>query len=245
MPELILSDITVMGQGYCVIGLEQISPDSYRSVRPMPPQAFAWREPFPYTRGDGVRFDPVPTVASPPHLEDQQSRGLIKTARTLNETQLIECLRKAEVSPDVEHLFGCQVQRSTQGGKAVWVKPAEARRSICGCEYDNVRFRLFPEPDGFSLRTEILLRSNERLNSVPVVDREWRRFVGQLMQRIQRRDPLPLAQRFLNWSVRAKMLAMPHRLARIGLPRPKADQQCWLMLDSLFPQPQESWLDLL
>jgi len=187
----------------------------------------------------------VPTVASPPHLEDQQSRGLIKTARSLNETQLIECLRSAEVSLDVEHLFGCQVQRSTQGGKAVWVKPAEAHRSICGCEYDNVYFRLYPEPDGFSLRTEILLRSNERLNSVPVVDREWRRFVGQLIQRIQRRDPLPLAQRFLNWSVRAKMLAMPHRFARIGLPRPKADQQCWLMLDSLFPQPQESWLDLL
>lgn len=178
MLEVILSDITVMGQGYCVIGLERLSPDSYRSVRPMPPQAFAWREPFPYSRGDCVCFDPVPTVVSPPHLEDQQSRGLIKTARSLNETQLIECLRKAEVSPDLEHLFGCQVQRSTQGGKAVWVKPNEARRSICGCEYDNVHFRLYPEPAGFSLRTEVLLRSNERLNSVPVVDREWRRFAG-------------------------------------------------------------------
>ena len=245
MPELILSDITVMGQGYCVIGLEQLSADSYRSVRPMPPQAFAWREPFPHNRGDFVRFDPVPTVVSRPHVEDQQSRGLIKTARSLNETQLIEGLRKAEVSPDLEHLFGCQVQRSTQGGKAVWVKPNEARRSICGCEYDNVGFRLYPEPDGFSLRTEVLLRSNERLNSVPVVDREWRRFAGRLVQRIQRHEPLPLAQRFLNWSVRTKLLATPLRFARIGLPRPKADQRCWLMLDSLFPQPEDSWLDLL
>jgi len=245
MLELILSDITVMGQGYCVIGLERVSPDSYRSVRPMPPQAFSWREPFPYNRGDCVRFDPVPFVVSRPHLEDQQSRGLIKTGRSLSETELVECLRKAEVSPDLEHLFDCPLQRSTQGGKAVWVKPSEARRSICGCEYDNVLFRLYPEPTGFSLRAEILLRSNERLNSIPVVDREWRRFAGCLVQRIQRREPLPLAQRFLNWSVRTKLLALPQRFARIGLPRPKADQQCWLMLDSLFPQPEDSWLDLL
>jgi hypothetical protein len=245
MLEVILSDITVMGQGYCVIGLERLSPESYRSVRPMPAQAFAWREPFPYNRGDCVRFDPVPTVASRPHVEDQQSRGLAKTGRSLSETELIECLRKAEVSLDLEHLFGCQMQRSTRRGKAVWVKPSAARRSICGCEYDNVGFRIYPEPGGFSLRAEVLLRSNERLNSVPVVDREWRRFTAELIKRIQRREPLPLAQRFLNWSVRTRLLALPHRFARIGLPRPKADQQCWLMLDSLFPQPVDSWLDLL
>lgn len=245
MLELILSDITVMGQGYCIIGLERLSPDSYRSVRPMPLQAFAWREPFPYRRGDCVCIDPVPTVAPRPHVEDQQSRGLTRTGRSLGEAELVECLRKAEVSPDLEHLFGCPPQRSTQGGTAVWVKPAEARRSICGCEYDNVGFRLYPESDGFSLRAGILLRSSERLNSVPVVDREWRRFVGQLTQRIQRHDPLPLAQRFLNWSIRTKLLAAPQRFARIGLPRPKTGQQCWLMLDSLFPQPENSWLELL
>jgi hypothetical protein len=245
MLELILSDITVMGQGYCVVGLERVSADAYRSVRPMPARAFAWREPFPYNRGDCVRFDQVPTVISRPHLEDRQSRGLAKTGRSLSETELIECLRKAEVSPDLEHLFGCQMRGSKQAGKAVWVKPNEACRSICGCEYDNVLFRLYPEPTGFSLRAEVLLRSNERLNSVPVVDREWRRFTAELIKRIQRRDPLPLAQRFLNWSVRTRLLALPHRFARIGLPRPKADQQCWLMLDSLFPQPVDSWLDSL
>ena len=35
--ELILSDVTIMGLGYCVIGLEQVSSGSFRSVRPMPP----------------------------------------------------------------------------------------------------------------------------------------------------------------------------------------------------------------
>jgi hypothetical protein len=32
-----------------------------------------------------------------------------------------------------------------------------------------------------------------------------------------------------------------YRFARIGLARPNSGR-CWLMLDSLFPQPQESWL---
>lgn len=245
MPELILSDITIMGQGFCVIGLEQLSPDSFRSVRPMPPWGFAWREPFPYRRGDSAAFEPVPTVASRPHVEDQKSRGLAKTSRSLSEPELVECLQKAEMSPDLENLFHCPVQAGTKGGGAVWVNPAEARRSICGCAYSNLRFRLFPEAEGFNLRAEIVLGSNERVSSIPVVDREWRWFAHQLIQRIRRSDPLPLAERFLNRTICNKLLATPHRLARIGLPRPRGDQQCWLMLDSLFPQPLESWLDLL
>ncbi len=84
-----------------------------------------------------------------------------------------------------------------------------------------------------------------RISSIPVVDREWRHFASQLMQRIRRSNPLPLAERFLNRSVCNKLLAMPQRLARIGLPRPREDKKCWLMLDSLFPQPKGPWLDEL
>ncbi len=234
-----------MGQGYCVIGLEQVPPYSFRSVRPMPPWGFAWREPFPFRRGDGVRLQSRPVPITPPHFEDRQSFGLSPAGRSTREEDLIECLKKAEVSPDLEHLFECPVQTSPRGGGALWVNPTDARRSICGCEYCNLRFCVFPEPNGFNLRAQFVLASNERLSSIPIVDRDWRRFVEQLVQRIKRSDPLPLAERFLNRSVCKRLFAAPQRFARIGLPRPRGDQQCWLMLDSLFPQPKDPWLDEL
>src|SRR5207248_484521 len=126
----------IMGEGYCVIGLEPIAEHLFRSTRPFPPHTFAWREPFPFKRGDAVQFEPIPTVARrPPHIEDQRSNGLQPTDRSLGEDELVECLRKAEFSSSLEHLFGCQPQSSSGGGRAVWVNPQEARRSICGCEY--------------------------------------------------------------------------------------------------------------
>lgn len=245
MPELILSDITVMGEGYCVIGLEEVSPNSYHSVRPMPPWGFAWREPFPFKRGDRVRFQSRPTTVARPHLEDQKTSGLIGTGTSVDEDGLIQRLKEAEVAVDLQHLFACAIQSGSRGGGALWVNPPDAARSICGCEYENLRFRLFPEPPGFTLRAELLISSKERIPSIPIVDREWRRFVSLLVRRIQRSDPLPLAERFLNWSVGRQMLVTLQRFARIGLPRPKQDQPCWLMLDSLFPQPRDAWLDLL
>lgn len=245
MPELILSDITVMGQGYCVIGLEKAAAEAYRSVRPLPPRAFAWREPFPFQRGDRVHFSAVATITAKPHVEDQQSRGLVHTRCRTSETELVGCLRKAEVADNLGELFGCPLQASDRGGRALWVNPTKANRSVCGCEYDNLRFRVFSDREGPSLRAEISVRSGERISSIPVVDREWRRFVERLLGRIQRENAVPLLERFLNRSVALKLLSVPARFVRIGLPRPKSDQQCWLMLDSLFPQPEESWLDLL
>jgi hypothetical protein len=233
MPELILSDITVMGPGYCVIGLEQISPAAFRSVRPMPPWGFAWREPFDHRRGDCVRFRGIParmTQPHVPHVEDQPSQGLLGTGRSLDEEALVECLRKAEVSTNLQELFGCTVELSSRGGR---------------CEYDNLRFRLFPDADGFALRAEVNLSSGERVTSIPIVDREWRRFVSQVLERVRRSDKLPFAERFLNKLVRERLLLGGYRWARIGLPRPRQDQQCWLMLDSLFSQPRESWLEAL
>ena len=258
-----------MGAGYCVIGLEQTSPDTYRSVRPMPPRGFAWREPFPFRRGDCVRFRPAPLQATRPHTEDLKSSGLIATGRSLSEQDLIECLRKAEVAQNLEQLFGCATQSRQPDRGALWVNPADASRSICGCEYINVRFHLWADPAGFKLRADLALAANERVPSIPVVDREWRRFFGQLCRRIAECDPLCFAERFLNRKLRPEQLwpepARIHsfteqflngrirnallgdisRFARIGLPRPRNDERCWLMLDSLFPQPKESWLDLL
>jgi hypothetical protein len=77
------------------------------------------------------------------------------------------------------------------------------------------------------------------------VDREWRKFVSELVRGIHRSNPLPLAERFLNRFIGDKLLTQPELFARVGLPRPRDDQRCWLMLDSLFPQPDGSWLDLL
>ena len=245
MPELILSDITVMGPGYCVIGLERLNSGAFRSIRPMPPRGFAWREPFPLRRGDFVKFDGRPIPVERPHVEDVQSNGLDSMGRSLGEDELVECLKQAEVSPDLEHAFGCPVQASSGGGRALWVSPSEAARSVCGCAYVNLRFRLFPEPAGFNLRAEMTLSSNERLPSIPIVDREWRRFAHQLLQRIRRSDALAFAERFLNGRVRSALFASTRHFVRLGLPRPREDRRCWLMLDSLFPQPDESWLDLL
>jgi hypothetical protein len=39
---LILSDITEMGSGLCVIGIEQVGKNEFHSVRPMPPMGYAW-----------------------------------------------------------------------------------------------------------------------------------------------------------------------------------------------------------
>lgn len=245
MTELVLSDITVMGEGYCVIGLERTADGEFRSVRPLPPWGFAWREPFGQARGNVVQVRLEQCHTLPPHVEDRASMGLRDTGRRLSEADLVGFLRRAEVAEHLEELFGCGVQSSGQAGRALWVNSSEACRSVCGCNYTNLRFRLFPEPEGFNLRAELALRSNERIPSVPIVDREWRRFVTQVFQRVRRSDPLPFVERLLNRSISARMVAEREAFARIGLPRPRQDRRCWLMLDSLFPQPATSWLDLL
>jgi hypothetical protein len=245
MTELILSDITIMGQGYCVLGVEEVSDQTYRSIRPMPPCGFAWRDPFPFRRGDRVTSSLQTIETKAPHFEDRMSDGMRSLRARLNGTDLVHILKKAEVSENLEGLFGCAVHSGSQGGGALWVDPSSAKRSVCGCEYENFRFRVFPEPDGFTLRAELVLASNERVQSIPIVDRAWRRFVDALVKQVTRSEPLPLVERFLKRTILPKLLISLDRFARIGLPRPREDRQCWLMLDSLFPQPQKDWLDLM
>jgi hypothetical protein len=245
MPELILSDITVMGPGYCVIGLERDSSDSYRSVRPRPPWGFAWREPFPFKRGDRVRCQLRPTAGlESPHLEDMHSNGLIGTGVSLTEDELVGCLRLAEVSTSLEGLFGCELKSANDWAPS-WVPGETGARSICGCLYTNIRFSVTQEPDRLTLRAQVVLPSRERRNNIPVVDREWKRFLQTLMSRLEGAEAVAKAKQFLNGPVRMRLLRSAHSFARLGLARPGQDGKCWLMLDSLFPQPNESWMDLL
>lgn len=242
MSELILSDITVMGAGYCVIGLEKLSADSFRSVRPIPPRGFAWPQPFKFNRGDVAHFEPRPTTPTLPHREDLRSNGLSQLPGSVREEELVGCLQKAEVSPDLEGLFGCQLESDTHGGNS-WVKPERAGRSICGCEYGNIRFRLFMDSGRITLRARLLLLSDESLASLPVVDREWRRFIESANEHLPESRPNLTLESFLNRSISAKLLDAPQGFARIGLARAEKDGKCWLMLDSLFPQPKASWLE--
>ncbi len=234
-----------MGPGYCVIGLEKVQHELYRSVRPLPPSGFAWREPFHFARGSRIKFHVSATSLSSPHVEDLKSQGLSGSGSPMDEEHLVDCLRRAEVAGTLRELFGCETMASNRGGRALWVNADDAARSICGCEWENLRFRVFPESHGFSLRVELVTATNERISSIPVVDREWNHFVAKLVRRIQRTDPLALAERCLNRTIASKVLLSPARFVRIGLPRPRQDRQCWLMLDSIFPQPREAWLDLL
>lgn len=243
MRELILSDITLMGRGYCVIGLERIGPDQFRSVRPMPPSGFAWIEPFPYKRGDCVRFSSR-TGAAPaaPHVEDKPSCGLEATPLRVSEGQLVGFLKQAEVADDPERLFGCELRPSPRGGKALWAKPGEAQRSICGCELRNIWFQIYIQPDDITVRARLSFGGGARLESLPIVDRDWRQFVGRLIESRGGPAQVKEAEGILNHSVRRAILASAERFVRIGLPRPKQDGLCWLMLDSLFPQPRDVWL---
>jgi len=243
MRELILSDITVMGPGYCVIGLEGVAPGALRSIRPLPRTGAAWPKTFPYGRGSAIRFVSAPTAASPPHLEDQNTHGLAPAGEGVGEAELVGLLQLAEVSANLEGLFGCELHTDTQAGNA-WVDPDSATRSICGCQFRNIRFRVIGDPGDLNLRARLVLHSGETLNSLPVVDRDWRRFFDDLVQRRPKSRTPPELEVFLNRAIRMELLRAPQLFARIGLARGRPNEgKCWLMLDTLFPQPKDAWLE--
>jgi len=233
-----------MGSGLCVIGIEPACEGLFRSIRPIPPQGFAWERSLPHQRGNGVRFASRPTSVSPPHLEDQNTYGQQASSKCLNELELVGILQQAEISEDLEGLFGCELRSDTNGGNA-WVEASQAGRSICGCPYRNLRFLVFMDPHRVTLRARLVLTSGETLNSLPVVDRDWRRFMDEVMQRRAGSARHVDLDRYLNRFIRQRLLQALHGFARIGLARPDNGHKCWLMLDSLFPQPDASWLDVL
>lgn len=240
MAEVIVSDITIMRDGYCMLALEKVGGDAFRSVRPMPVWGFAWRAPFPHRRGDYLECDVRERPdARPPHVEDLPRGAVTPANRKVSEAELIHCLRRAEFSDSVRGLFGAEPQVS--GGGSAWVAPAEARRSVCGCAYRSLWFQLIRNPEGLRLRVRLGLASGESLRSLPVVDREWQRFIEAAFGPRLAVPQLKQSEKALNRALYPKLRGSWRALARIGLTRESAGR-CWLMLDSLFPQPQEDWL---
>jgi hypothetical protein len=239
--ELLISEITRMGPGHCVLGLER-NQENFRSIRPLPRGVFAWRD-FPYHRADRVAFDLSVFSVIQPHFEDRRAENH-QWLGSVTESELVSCLKLAEVASSVQELFDCRVHPSAHGGPSVWVSPDDARRSISGCGIHSFRFsfRFYPA----SIRVALALPSGETLESLPVVDRDWHEFIALIEQ--ESKDPSHLGlrlERFFNSFIHERIMASPVRFTRIGLTRSDKDGHCWLMLDSLFPLPQREWVRAL
>ena len=231
MSELLISEITRMAAGLCVIGLERHK-EGYSSLRPIPHGLTAWPQ-FPYYRADRMSFDlSLSPGVTEHHCEDRRA-GNPRLVDSVSEGELVGCLKQAEVADSIKNLFGCDVHPSLRGGAAVYVNPVDARRSVCGCKINSVHFRFYPE----KIRVALALESGETLDSLPVVDRDWFAFAKRWDDESQSR----LAG-FFNWFIVDQIISSPIRFARIGLARPDKDGLCWLMLDSLFPLPKAEWV---
>jgi hypothetical protein len=227
-----------MSYGFCVLGIER-SQNAYRSLRPIPPGATRW-ESFPFERGDRVAFEFSPLPTMQPHIEDRCARQHRKVG-ALTEVELVGCLKQAEVAEKLSDLFSCRLNPSPYRGQSKYVNPDDAARSICGCAINTVRFsfRFYPE----SLRVEIELASGETLRDLPVVDRDWRRFVCLLGSKLSSEDGgRSNLGSFFKSFIEGQITSSPSKFARIGISRPFNGDRCWLMLDSLFPLPQPHWL---
>ena len=185
----------------------------------------------------------MPTSAAGPHIEDQNTQGLTPQGGPLGEDELVDLLQHAETAERSEELFGCGLHSDQLRGNA-WVPPASAIRSICGCAYSNMRFRAYLDADKVKLVAMLSLTSGEVLHSLPIVDWVWRQFLAVVVQRLPKRPMRDDLDALFNRSIRARVLDSPTQFVRIGLPRPRLNtNKCWLMLDSLFPQPDSTWLD--
>jgi len=227
-----------MNDGFCVIGLER-SGERFRSLRPLPRRGYTWMR-FPYQRADKVAFDFSAAPAVPPHTEDRSTANDRKVG-FVSESELVGSLKQAEVATSVKGMFGCDVRVSCRGGDAVFVLPAEATRSICGCEIASIRFTFHFYP---KIRATVVLKSGERLQSLPLVDADWGEFISILAE--QAEDQARIRSRLeglFNSLVYPQIQSSPSRFVRIGLCRPDREGLCWFMLDSLFPLPKKSWLE--
>jgi len=227
-----------MSDGFCVIGLER-NGQHFRSLRPLPRRGYAWRS-FPYRRADKVAFEFLAAVAIPPHTEDRGTANDRKVG-FVSESELVGSLRQAEVAPSVKGMFGCDVHVSRRGGEAIYVLPAEATRSICGCDIASIRFTFHFYP---KIRATVVLKSGERLESLPLVDADWTEFINVLAEQMD--DPVRIRSRLdglFKSLVYPQIQSSPFRFVRIGLCRPDREGLCWFMLDSLFPLPKKSWLE--
>jgi len=236
MTELILSDITRMAGGHCIIGLEKYG-ERYRSIRPLParhPEANAWPAAFPHRRGDRLHFELSTVEVFRPHLEDRKSTGVRGENGNVDEEELRECLRRAEVAETVKDLFGCPVQPGKTGAS---VHAPKAARSICGAQARKVRLKW----EANALRAYIALASGDVLADLPVVDRSWRLFVETVIEKMGGASRGRRVNRWLG----GLALDSLGCFVRLGLTRPHPPRwgRCQVMLDTLLPMPRQSWLN--
>ncbi len=114
MTELLISEITLMRRGLCVIGLER-NKDIFRSLRPIPRNSAAWNK-FPYGRADKVAFDLSPMHVTLPHIEDRLAANDVKLG-LVTESELVKFSKQAEVAASIKGLFGCDVHPSPRGAR--------------------------------------------------------------------------------------------------------------------------------
>ena len=92
----------------------------------------------------------------------------------------------------------------------------------------------------------LALTSGEVLHSLPIVDWTWRQFLVEFIHRLPKTPARHQLDALFNRTIRTRVMDSPTHFVRIGLPRPRQNEnKCWLMLDSLFPQPDVTWLDSL
>ena len=225
---LLITEITRMKSGFCVIGLRSDG-DRIQSLRPVPPGG--WRQ-FPHRRGDVIEFSLLASPGRPPHVEDRRSTRYFRRTASVSESDLVADLRKAECSDSLRDLFECRIYENKRA------LPGEARRSICGCQTENLRLGLC----GNRLRATLVLSSGELLRDLPLVDRDWLNFMDAALAEGRGANCAARFERFLNSKFHYKIMSCPHHFVRIGLTRPYRGV-CWLMLDTLFPLPKAEWLE--
>ncbi len=235
MTELILSDITRMGPGFCIIGLERTA-DGFRSLRPLPRTRHAWPRNFPYRRGHRLHFYLSSIFPERPHVEDRSSTGVIDTVGRVPEERLLECMRGAELDGDMRGLFGCPVYENVRG-KGFYVMSGAARRSTCGVDIRNFRFSAVSTKEA---RVDVLFPDGSRVE-LPLVDHTWRAFVEYVWKQLVGANRAQRVEHFFQSRLPRRLLSESTLFVRIGVTRPERGR-CWLMLDSLFPQPHRQWL---
>lgn len=235
MTKLLITEITYMGPFHCVIGLKRDNGKIY-SVRPIAPVTNGWRF-FPYQRGDILLCNLIALSGAKPHVEDQLATREFRKETNLADEEVVKYLKRAEYSNTLRELFGCAIHEN-KSGSGLFVKPNEAKRSICGTETRNLTLELV----GNELRATVALPSGEVLRDLPVVDRDWRDFVEAALAEQRGSNRMARLDRFLKSHFHCKVLSCAHHFVRLGLTRAYHDV-CWLMLDTLFPLPQAEWLE--
>jgi len=234
MTKLLITEITRMGPAFCVIGLQR-EEERIQSVRSIPASGHSWSH-FPHQRGDILDCALAPFPAAKPHIEDRTATRGFQKSSTVAEIETVSYLRKAETAESLPDLFGCAIHEN-RNGTGLHAMPSEARRSICGCETQNLRLELYAN----ELRATLALLSGEVLRDLPVVDRDWRDFIDAALSPSRGANRTARLERFLNSQFHYKIMSCPHHFIRLGLTRPY-HEVCWLMLDTLFPLPRLEWL---